>query len=139
MAEIRKSITIDAPASDVWSLVGDPARIGEWVPALASSSAEHDKRWCAMQDGAEIVERILDHSDEKRYYIYEITSSPLPLKHHRSMLIVHGHDGHSHVVWEAQFEGESADVEPSLIDAFDRIYSEGLATLRDRFAAPVPS
>ncbi len=139
MADVYKTVEIDAPADEVWALVGDPARIGEWVPALASSAAESDTRSCTMQDGAKIVERVLDRSDEKRYYIYEITSSPLPLKHHRSMLIVHGHGGHSHVVWEAQFEGESPDVEPGLVEAFDTIYSEGLAALRDHFAAVVRS
>jgi hypothetical protein len=138
MAEVRKSITIDAHASD-WSVVGDPARIGEWVPALASSTANGSHRACTLQDGAEIVERILDHSDEKRFYVYEITSSPLPLEHHRSMLVVHGHDGHSHVVWEAQFDADSPEAEEALIEAFGRIYDEGLATLRDRFEAAVPS
>lgn len=139
MAEVHQTIEIHAPADEVWALVGDPTRIGEWVPALASSSSESDTRSCTTTDGAEIVERILDRSDEKRHHIYEITSSPLPLKHYRSMIAVHGHDGHSHILWEAQFEGESPEVEPRLVEAFDRIYSEGLAALRDHFAAAVHS
>jgi len=135
MPEVLESTEIQAPADVVWEIVGDPARIREWVPALSASTLEADRRACTMEDGAEIVERILEHSDEHRYYVYEITSSPLPLRWFRSQLSVHGHDGHAHVLWQAQFEAESADLEPELAGAFERIYREGLATLRARFEA----
>jgi mxaD protein len=131
MAQVLETVEINAPPDEVWAIVGDPGRIGEWVPALADSTLEDDYRSCTMQDGAEIVERIVERSDEERYYIYEIASSPLPLKSYRSWLAVQGHGDHSHVVWEAQFQAESADQEPDLVAAFERIYREGLITLRD--------
>lgn len=131
MAQVLETVEINAPPEEVWAVVGDPGRIGEWVPALADSTLESDYRSCTMQDGAEIVERIVERSDEQRYYVYEITKSPLPLRSYSSQLAVHGHGEHSHVTWEAQFEAESADLEPDLVGAFERIYREGLITLRD--------
>ncbi len=132
MAQILEGVEIHAPAEEVWALAGDPGRIGEWVPALAGSTVQDDYRACTTQEGAKIVERILDHSDEGHYYVYEIASSPLPLRSYRSWLAVDGHGDHSHVTWGAEFEAESADLEPELAARFSGIYREGLETLRHR-------
>ena len=43
-------------------VAGDPATIGEWVPALAGSSLSGSERFCTTGDGARIAERILAHS-----------------------------------------------------------------------------
>jgi hypothetical protein len=135
MAEIVQTIEIAAAPDDVWAVVGNPGRIGEWVPALADSSAESGIRQCTTQDGSAIVERILEHSDERRYYAYEIAESPLPLHSYHSLIAVQGHDGHSHVTWEAHFQATSPEHEAELLRTFDTIYREGLATLRRRFEA----
>lgn len=135
MGRVRETIEIDAAPEDVWALAGDPGRIGEWVPALAGSTVEDDYRACTTQDGGEMLERVLEHSDENRYYVYEIASSPLPLQTYRSRLAVHGHHDHSHVDWEAEFEAQSPELEPELAGNFSQIYRDGLATLRDRLEA----
>lgn len=132
MGQVRETIEIDASPEDVWALAGDPGRIGDWVPALAGSTLESEYRSCTTQEGAEIVERVLEHSDEGRYYVYEIAESQLPLRSYRSRLAVHGHGDHSHVNWEAEFEAESPDVEPELAQEFGQIYRDGLASLRER-------
>ena len=132
MGLVNETIEIRALPEDVWAVAGDPGRIGEWVPALAGSIPVDEGRACTLQDGAEILERVLEHSDDGRYYVSEITSSPLPLRSHTSRLSVHGHGNHSHVNWVAQFEAESPDLEPELVQQFGRIYREGLATLRER-------
>ncbi len=136
MTQVRETIEIHASPEDVWALAGDPGRIGEWVPALAGSTMENGYRACTTRDGAEIVERVLEHSEEEHYYIYEITNSPLPLRSYRSRLAVHGHADHSHVTWEAEFDAESPDLEPELATRFGQIYREGLATLRERLEVP---
>lgn len=132
MTQVHETIEIHASPDDVWALAGDPGRIGEWVPALAGSTIENGYRACTTQDGAEIVERVLEHSDEGHYYIYEITNSPLPLRSYRSRLAVDGHGDHSHVSWEAEFDAASPDLAPELATSFSQIYRDGLATLRER-------
>jgi len=132
MALVNETIEIRALPDDVWAVAGDPGRIGEWVPALAGSTSVDEGRACTLQDGAEILERVLEHSDEGRYYVSEITSSPLPLRSHTSRLSVHGHGDHSHVNWVAEFEAESPQLEPELVQEFAHMYREGLTTLRNR-------
>jgi hypothetical protein len=114
---------------------GDPARIAEWVPALASATAEGDERRCTLEDGGELVERIIERSDAERFYEYEIIDAPMPLRSYRSRLTVHGHDGQSHVDWIAEFEPQQAGREEQLAEAFAATYRSGLEELRERLEA----
>jgi len=41
---VRYEKRIDAPADDVWELVGDPARLCEWFPGIVSSAVDGDER-----------------------------------------------------------------------------------------------
>jgi len=127
---IVETITIEASPDAVWQVAGDPATIGEWVPALSGSSLVGDQRSCTTGDGGKIAERILSHSDDDRSYTYEIVESPLPLRSYRSTLQVHDHEGHSRVRWEAEFEAFAPEQEDELEETFTGIYREGLLSLR---------
>lgn len=133
MAQVHETVVIDAPADEVWKLAGDPARIHEWVPILADAQAENGERSCTTQDGQQVGERVLEHSDEERFYTYEIVESPFPLRSYVSGISVGGHDGHAHVDWYADFEGETPEAETELVAAFTQLYRDGLDTLRARF------
>jgi len=130
MSELHEAITIDAPAEEVWALAGDPGRIGEWLPFLETSSLEDGQRTCTTRTGDRLVERIVEHSDEQRYYQYEIVESPIPLRSYRSQLTVAGHGDHSHVVWTAEFEPQDPGAAEELETTFRTIYREGLEGLQ---------
>lgn len=132
---ISETISLHASPDDVWAIIGDPGTIGDWLPALAESSFNDGERVCMTGEGAEIRERILAHSDADRSYTYEIVTSPMPLRSYRSTLAVHGHDDHSHVSWEAEFEALEEGQEPELETMFSGLYREGLSALRDRVEA----
>lgn len=132
MAQVRETIEIQAAPERVWALAGDPGRIGEWLPALTGATLEGDRRTVTTADGGTIEERILERSEEGRYYVYEISRSPLPLASYRSRLAVHGHGGHAHVDWEASFEAESPELQPELTATFSQLYRDGLANLRQQ-------
>jgi len=132
MAHVHETTEINATPEVVWGLLGDPGRIGEWLPALAGSTVEGDTRSCTTQDGAQIRERIVEHSDAQRYYIYEVTESPFPLTFYRSRIAVEGHDGHTHVSWEADFRADPADAEGELTTMLAQMYRDGLASVRQR-------
>jgi hypothetical protein len=135
MAIVHETIQIEADPRRVWDLAGDPGRIAEWVPALASSSAEGDERRCALADGGELVERIVERSEADRFYEYEIVDAPIPLRSYRSRLTVHGHDGHAHVDWIAEFEPQQAGQEEQLAEMFAATYRSGLEQLRAQLEA----
>lgn len=91
-----------------------------------------DERRCALEDGGELVERILERSDAGRFYEYEIVDAPVPLRSYRSRLTVQGHDGHAHVDWVAEFEAQRGEQEEQLAEAFAATYRSGLEELRAR-------
>ena len=129
---ISESITVHGTPEAVWAIAGDPGAIGEWLPALSESTYSNGERVCLTGDGAEIRERIVEHSDKEQSYTYEIVTSPLPLRSYRSTLAVHGHDDHSHVTWEAQFAALEEGQEPELEAMFSGLYRAGLESLRDQ-------
>lgn len=130
MAHVHQETTVHARAERVWGLAGDPGRIAEWLPSLAASELEGDVRRCTLVDGGELRERILEHSDSERAYSYEITDSPLPIRAYRSRLSIEGHDDHTHVVWQADFEPEDPRQSDELTSMLHELYGQGLATLR---------
>lgn len=130
MSHIEQTITIDAAPDEVWSVAGDPGRIGEWLPALSGASLEGDARTCTTVDGGTIRERILEHSDTERYYTYEIVEAPLPVASYRSTLSVDGHETHAHVTWSAEFEPADPATEQDVAAALDELYREGLESLQ---------
>jgi uncharacterized protein YndB with AHSA1/START domain len=135
MTEINETITIDAPAEEVWAPAGDPGRIAEWLPFLETSSTEKGERMCTTKTGDRVVDRIVERSDEERYYEYEIVESPMPLRSYRSRLAIDGHGDHSHVAWTATFATEDPGAAEELEETFRGLYREGLEGLRDAVEA----
>ena len=132
MPQINESITIDADPDRVWAVAGDPATISEWLPAIATSSVDGEQRSCTTVDGADLHERIVERSDDDRFYVYEITDSPMPLASYRSRLSVDGHAGHSHVTWTADFEPAEGRDAGELEATFSQIYRDGLESVRSQ-------
>ena len=132
MANVRETVTIAAHPNEVWEIAGDPGRIADWVPAIATSAADGDERSCTLVDGAELVERILGRSDAQRYYDYEIVDAPMPVRFYRSRLSVTERDGIAQVDWTAEFEPQRPADEDRLVEAFAATYRGGLEALRDQ-------
>jgi len=132
MTHITETIAVAADPGRVWSVIGDPATISAWLPAIATSSVEGQQRSCTTVDGADLRERIVESSDDERFYVYDILDSPMPVQSYRSRLAVDGHGDHAHVTWTADFQpSEGAD--PAEVEAmFSKIYREGLENVRAR-------
>jgi uncharacterized protein YndB with AHSA1/START domain len=139
MGTIHESITIHADPATVWDLAGDPARIADWMPAIAASTADGDRRFCTLQDGGDLAERIIERSDEERFYEYEVLEGPMPVSSYRSRLSVEGHDEHSHVDWEAEFAPQEREQEQELTEMVSGLYREGLDSLRERLESREPA
>lgn len=130
MPRIEQTIMIDALPEDVWRVAGDPARIGEWLPALSGASLDGAERTCTTADGGIIRERIIEHSDAQRHYTYEIVEASLSVSSYRSTLAVDGHGEHSHVTWTAEFEPADPAIEEEVAAALDELYRDGLESLQ---------
>ena len=133
MVRIRQTIEIQAPADDVWRLLGRPEFIADFHPQVVAARVDRSLRTCTLADGSEVVERIVEHSVVHRFYTYELARPLASLSRYRACLAVRGHGDHSHVDWDASLEPARADDSEVLASGFDETFSVGLERLRARF------
>ena len=85
LGSIRHQIRIHRPAETVWELAGDPARLHEWFPGIASCQVDGNIRTIVLDSGLPMPEEILVKDDVQRRFQYRITSRSvhLPPRHDR--------------------------------------------------------
>lgn len=131
MAQVTRSILLNAPLRDVWALISPFQALPDWHPAVACSlrddrgGVEHRK--LGLKDGAEIVEKLL--GSDGHSVGYSIVSSPLPVADYRAVLSGFEWNGATFVTWVSTFEktAENAD------EIIAGVYESGLAALKKRF------
>jgi len=130
MSKVSVSQFVSLSAEKTWGLVGDPARLADWHPAIAESpcSADGKSRTCTLADGAEVSEEILRVEPDKRSYTYRIVQSPLPMKDYVSTLSVEPSDGGCQVTWASEFEPVGIP-EAELEKLIRGLYEAGLGAL----------
>ncbi len=77
---------IRRPAADVWALAGDPARLHEWFPGIASCTVDGTTRTIVTGAGIPMPEEILLRDDTQRRFQYRV-ASPL-FQYHRGSIDV---------------------------------------------------
>lgn len=131
MATVIETFEIDATPEEVWAVMGDPAAISTWHPAIATSPVVDGKRLCTLEGGGDIQESIVEHSDEDHFYAYDITSSPFPMRSYPSRIAVKGSDGPgAQIVWSTAFEPNDPAATERMQQDFRGIYRSGLERIR---------
>jgi len=132
---INESLVIAASPDAVWRIGGDAGNVADWLPAIEKSSLDGDIRYATFAGGGgEATERIVEHNDAERYYVYEYLTGPLPLKFYRSRFEVGEHADGAIVRWSAEFGAGSAEEEAALAEAIAGIYRAGMEELAARAA-----
>ena len=133
MAEVSRTITLNAALDDVWGLIGNFQGLADWHPAAESVAKEDvdgaEHRRIALKGGGEIFEKLLDHGGGS--YSYSIIESPLPVTDYVSTISAAEFEGKTLVTWGATFEG-TADGADEIVTG---IYEGGFAALAERFGA----
>lgn len=133
--EVRQSVEVAAAPERVWQAIGEFCSIAEWHPAVARCAAgEQDGatlRTLTTVDGAVLVERRVQHSEEGMSYSYQIVESPLPVADYEATLAVMDSAGGSMITWSGEFAAAGApDAEARAV--IEDLYAAGLAALRER-------
>jgi uncharacterized protein YndB with AHSA1/START domain len=79
LGSVRYHARIPRPATLVWDLVGDPARLHEWFPGITACAVDGSRRVITLGSGMTMPEEILVRDDIQRRFQYRITA---PLFHH---------------------------------------------------------
>ncbi|WP_369253118.1 SRPBCC family protein [Geodermatophilus amargosae] len=130
---VTETVVVAADPDTVWAVAGDAGAIAGWVPALESSRMEGDVRHGTFAGGGgDATERIVEHDDAARTYVYEYLTGPLALEEYRSRLSVREHAEGAEVVWASDFAAGSPEEEGQLAEAISGIYRGALAELKGR-------
>ena len=86
IGSIRHHVRIDRPATDVWTLAGDPTRLHEWFPGIVACTVDGNQRVITTAAGLPMPEEILVQDDIQRRFQYRVTT-PM-FKHHRGTIDV---------------------------------------------------
>jgi hypothetical protein len=133
--EVRQSVEVAAPPSEVWQAISDFCAIADWHPVVGQC-AESEQDGVAMRtlttvDGAVLLERRVQYSEEGMSYTYEILESPLPVADYVSTLAVMDSAGGSMITWSGEFAAAGAP-DAQAIEVISGIYEAGLAALKER-------
>lgn len=133
MSNVTVVQPLNTTPAQAWSLIGDPATLASWHPAVADSRVEGDTRTLTLGDGALCTERIVSHDDRTMRYRYTIVDAPLPLKDYTATVEVVATENGAEARWSADFEplGPVDEVE-ALVRG---LYASGLEAARARLEA----
>ena len=97
---VRRQVRIKRSPDDVWSLIGDPARLPEWWPGITDAVVDGNSRVITTGAGIPMPEEILTNDPLQHRFQYRITTSLF--KEHLSTLdVLDLGDGTSLVVYAA--------------------------------------
>jgi len=137
MAQVTRSITLNAAPGEVWALIGGFQSLADWHPAIETSTRDDiggvEHRRLTLAGGGELLEKNL--GGDAMSYGYEIVESPLPVAGYKATISVADAGGDSGgkavVVWSSTFEA-TAD---GAADIVAGIYTAGFDALAAKFGA----
>ncbi len=137
MTAVRKTVSLNASPTEIWSVIGDFDNLDSWHPAVAASETIQDGtakvRHLTLGDGSKIVERLDFHDDEARTYVYSILDAgPLPVQNYQATIEVSGDGPSSQVTWSSEFEADGVP-EADAQAAISGVYTGGIAALIEKF------
>jgi len=95
---LRRSVRIAVPASEVWALAGDPARLHEWFPGVVSCTVDGTTRQVTTASGISLPEQIVTDDPLQRRFQYRITA-PIVREHLSTLDVIDLGNGTSLVVY----------------------------------------
>ena len=134
----HEEVTINAPASKVWSTVSNFNDLGAWHPAVKSTEivlGVNNKvgavRLLTLQDGGTIKEKLLAYKAKGKTFKYSILEGVLPVSDYVSSVTVKA-DGKekSVVVWEGSFKHKDGSDDETAVKTMTSVYRGGLDKLK---------
>ncbi|XSG82988.1 MAG: SRPBCC family protein [Methyloligella sp. ZOD6] len=102
----EQTITIDAPADEVWAVAKDFGGMADWHPMVEKVEAADGKRTVTLKDGGTLIDSLDDTSEEEMSYSYRLDTPDIenfPVSFYSATLDVNEADGGSEVSWIGRF------------------------------------
>ena len=138
--EVKQSVRLPAPVTEVWKRIGGFNALPDWHPMVEKSELAKggSERKLTLPGGATITEKLESQDDKSFRYSYSITDSPLPVADYHSTIEVHQEGKESVVEWMGRFEPKGASAEDAQ-KAIQDIYQAGMDNLTKMFGQFTPN
>jgi len=135
--DVTRSVTIKAPAEDVWDEVNDFDDLDGWHPAIAETEitkGENNQpdaqRLLTLGDGGTINEELLEYDDAGMSFTYKILKGVLPVKNYESTVMVEAAGANkSKATWTGTFDARGAD-DKTATETMAGVYQAGLDNVK---------
>ncbi|MDP9011964.1 MAG: SRPBCC family protein [Pseudomonadota bacterium] len=143
--QVKKSVTIAAPADKVWDAAKNFNGLNTWHPAVASDelvSGTNDEvgavRLLTLKGGGTIKEKLLEFDDTGHRFRYAILEGVLPVSHYSSNFAVTSlGTNKTRVTWSGRFKRKNLGDSPAdnesdkaATDTISGVYQSGLDNLK---------
>ncbi len=141
--KVVETVTINAPAARVWSLIGNFDALKNWHPAVAESPAdkgneEGSVRQVKLKDGGALTESLESYDAAKMKYSYRAKDGgALPVTNYTSTISVRDEGGKAVIEWRGAFYRGYPNNDPppdkndeAAVRAVTAVYQAGLANLK---------
>lgn len=137
MITISMKTQINAPAVDVWAVIGDFNALPKFVEAAVESSVDGEGigtvRTITLPDGAKLLERLEEYDAEKMMVKYSILEGPLPVADYMSVMQLTATDNGCELEWSSEFNAAGASDEDAR-STMAGVYQMGFDGLAKIFA-----
>jgi hypothetical protein len=144
LLSVIESVEINAKPDLVWSTIRDFDALPSWHPAVAKSRIVNGQnnqsgaaRELSIKDGPTLTDELITLNDERKYFIYRLVESPLPLTDYLSSVTVRPKGAGSEVIWTVTFKRKNAASNPAAnesdagaADLLAGVYRAGLDNLK---------
>jgi mxaD protein len=143
--QVKKSVTIAAPADKVWDAAKNFNGLNTWHPAVASdeivsgtNNAVGAVRLLTLKGGGTIKEKLLEFDDTGHRFRYAIVEGVLPVTHYTSNFVVTSIGTNKTLVtWSGRFKRKNVGDSPAdnendktATDTMSGVYQAGLDNLK---------
>jgi hypothetical protein len=136
MINISMQSKINAPAADVWAVVGDFNALPKFVEAAVESRVEGEGvgtvRTITLPDGASLKERLEEYDADTMMLKYSILEGPLPVSNYLSTVEISSTDNGCELSWSSKFNSEGVP-DGDARNAISGIYQMGFDGLAKLF------
>jgi uncharacterized membrane protein len=122
MATGTASIDIDAPAEQVWAVVGDFGGIASWMPGIESCRVDGELRIIETM-GMTISERMVSKDDTGKRLTYTIADGA-PVESHEAVITVIPRGSAAQVTWDVEATPDE------MADLMAAVYQQALDSLK---------
>jgi len=135
MPKVTMQAVLPAPADKVWAVVGPFDSPPKWHPAIQACTLSDDGkvRTMTFPDGSTGKDRLLEHDDAAKYYLYTTEKTGLPVEVLNGKLILVPLGDRTLFTWEATFEPQPGAPADQIAAVVQQIMDAAAPKLQELF------